>query len=74
MKLNAVMKQLNPHSIVEIIDNGNTRIFYGYAGIFKSGWPFNNKNVAEINPFLAEVGDNEFEPAVQIRISEILHG
>lgn len=69
MKINAILSQFNPHTIIEIIDNSNVRLAYDYANKIDRSILV-NKSVLEINPFLAELSAGELHPAIQIRLIE----
>lgn len=70
MYVKELLKHINPHILIEIVDSDFRRIYYGTMhGIEKHTWEFLTAlKTAEINPFLAEVDKGVFEPAVQIRV------
>ena len=70
MYVKELLKHINSHQLIEIVDIDFRRIYYGLVhGIDKYTWEYLTAlKTAEINSFLAETGKGIFEPAIQIRI------
>ena len=69
MKVITQVKQVNPRALIEVVDHNNKQLFYGTKTeidrlIKKLLREF---DVAEINPFVAEIQHGIGEPAIQIR-------
>lgn len=70
MYVKELLKYINPHSLIEIVDSDFRRIYYGLVhGLDKYTLELLTAlKTAEINSFLAETGTARFEPSIQIRI------
>lgn len=73
MKIHQLIKKFGLHMIFEIIDNKFRRMFYGtVSDLNKDIWGLlTNLDVIEINPFLAEVSESKFIPAIQVIVSTV---
>lgn len=70
MYVKELLKHINPHNLIEIVDVDFRRIYYGCM-VEMDNFTWNlltSLKTAEINSFLAETEQGIFEPAVQIRI------
>lgn len=69
MKIFTQLKLINPTALVEIVDNKNRRLFYGTKPEIDRMIKklLKELDVAEINPFVAEIEHGIGEPAIQIR-------
>ena len=74
MYIKELLKYLNPHTLVEIVDSDFRRIYYGLVhGIDKHTWEFLTAlKTLEINSFLAETNKGVFEPATQVIVNKII--
>ncbi|WP_281512167.1 hypothetical protein [Mammaliicoccus vitulinus] len=74
MKLKYFLKSINPNCLIEIVDADNKRLYYDPLTAVQDldTKVLTNKEVSEVNPFIAEVDDGLFQPAIQIRIKERL--
>lgn len=68
MKVKAFINKLNPRTIVEVVDTERRRVFYGRACRAVFDWFLTNSSILEANPFVAEVGPGDYDPAIQIVI------
>ena len=68
MYIKQLLKHINPHTLIEIVDVRFRRIYYGNLhGIDKCTLELlTSLRTLEINPFLAETNVGVFEPAVQV--------
>lgn len=71
MYVKELLKHINQHNLIEIVDVDFRRIYYGCKhGIDKYTLDLLTAlKTAEINSFLAETGPSKFEPAIQIRLN-----
>ena len=74
MYIKQLLKHINPHSLIEIVDTDFRRIYYGdLHGIDKYTYELLTAlKTLEINPFLAETNLGVFEPTIQVIVSTVI--
>lgn len=73
MYIKQLIKHINSHQLIEIVDSDFKRIYYGTLhGIDKYTWELLTAlKTLEINSFLAETSKGVFEPSIQIIVNII---
>lgn len=75
MYIKQLLKHINKHSLIEIVDTDFRRIYYGdLHSVDQDTYEFLTAlKTLEINPFFAETSLGVFEPAIQVIVSTVIY-
>ena len=70
MKLNELVKKVPQRTLLEIVDGGYRRAWYGEPRELRGEDLkfFTGMEVECVDTFMAEVGENEFRPSLQVKV------